>query len=178
MPGNSAREPLNMHRTEFFGKFRGRVVDNDDPLRRGRLRVSVPQVLEGVEVWALPCVPFAGSDQGFYAMPDVGTGVWVEFEAGDPSFPIWSGCFWADGDITPSDATPTVKFFKTSKFTLRIDDTVGEIVIKNSAGSEITITAIDITQKSPFVKAEAAGGKKTELSAVSFNVNDGALEVL
>jgi uncharacterized protein involved in type VI secretion and phage assembly len=176
MPETAAKE-LQM-RTDFFGKYRGTIVDNVDPLKRGRLKVAVPQVLETVQVWALPCVPFAGSDQGFYAMPDVGTGVWVEFEAGDPSFPIWTGFFWGDGDIASADAKPSVKFFKTKKFTLRIDDTVGEILIKNASGSEIKITALEITQKSQFVKAEAAGGKKTELSAISFNVNNGGLEVL
>jgi uncharacterized protein involved in type VI secretion and phage assembly len=131
-----------------------------------------------VEVWAMPCVPYAGDGVGFYAMPPTGTGVWVEFEAGDPSFPIWVGCFWADGEIDSSDATPTVKFWKTDRFTLRVDDTVGEITIENATGSSITISALAIESKSVSVKCEATGGKKTELSAISFSVNDGAFEVL
>lgn len=164
--------------TEYFGKYRGVVVKNDDPLKRGRLKVQVPQVLGKVEVWALPCVPYAGRDRGFFAMPEVDTGVWIEFEAGDPSFPIWVGCFWSQGDISSEDASPNIKFFKTEKFTLRIDDDVGEIVIENDSESSITITATEIEIKSSTVTTEATGGKKTELSAVSFNVNDGALEVL
>lgn len=163
---------------KFFGKYRGRVRDNLDPLGRGRLRVQVPQVLGDVEVWALPCVPFAGDGVGFFAMPPTGTGVWVEFEAGDPSFPIWVGCFWGDGEIDRADSLPTVKFWKTDKFTLRVDDLLGEISVENSSGSSIKITAIDITTKAPFVRSEATGGKKTELSAISFSVNDGAFEVL
>jgi uncharacterized protein involved in type VI secretion and phage assembly len=161
-----------------FGKYRGRVRDNLDPLRRGRLEVLVPAVLGDVPVWAMPCVPYAGPNLGFYAMPEVGTGVWVEFEAGDVSFPIWSGCFWNTDDIDSADADPTVKFFKTKKFTLRVDDGNGEIVIKNDSGSEITLTAQDILHKSSTVKQEAAGGRKTELSSASFKVNDGSLEVL
>ena len=163
---------------QFFGKFRGVVKNNSDSLGRGRLLVVVPQVLENQEVWAMPCVPYAGKERGFFAMPDVGTGVWVEFEAGNPSFPIWVGCFWNKDDIPSADSKPEIKFFKTKKFTLRIDDSVGEVTLENESGSQVVLTATDITVKSSTVKTEATGGKKTELSAVSFSVNDGALEVL
>jgi len=163
---------------QFFGKFRGIVKNNADSLGRGRLLVVVPQVLENQEVWAMPCVPYAGKERGFFAMPDVGTGVWVEFEAGNPSFPIWVGCFWNKDDIPSADSKPEIKFFKTKKFTLRIDDSVGEVTLENESGSQVVLTATDITVKSSTVKTEATGGKKTELSAVSFSVNDGALEVL
>jgi uncharacterized protein involved in type VI secretion and phage assembly len=164
--------------SEYFGKYRGVVTENVDTLGRGRLRVQVPQVLGKVQVWAMPCVPYAGKDRGFFAMPEVGTGVWIEFEAGDPSFPIWVGCFWDKNDISSSDANPKIKFWKTTKFTFRIDDGTGEIVIENDSGSRITISATELVVKSSTVRSEATGGKKTELSAVSFNVNDGALEVL
>jgi uncharacterized protein involved in type VI secretion and phage assembly len=162
----------------FFGKYRGVVKDNADTLGRGRLLVVVPQVLEEQAVWAMPCVPYAGKDRGFFAMPDAGTGVWVEFEAGNPSFPIWTGCFWNKDDIPSADSAPQIKFFKTKKFTLRIDDSVGEVTIENESGSQVLLTATDVTVKSSTVKTEATGGKKTELSAVCFSVNDGALEVL
>jgi uncharacterized protein involved in type VI secretion and phage assembly len=162
----------------FFGKFRGVVKNNKDSLGRGRLLVVVPQVLENQEVWAMPCVPYAGKERGFFAMPDAGTGVWIEFEAGNPSFPIWVGCFWNKDDIPSADSKPEIKFFKTKKFTLRIDDSVGEVTIENESGSQVVLTATDVTVKSSTVKTEATGGKKTELSAVSFSVNDGALEVL
>ncbi len=100
---------------EFFGKYRGVVKSNQDPLGRGRLQVIVPQVLENSPAWAMPCVPYAGKERGFFAMPDVGTGVWVEFEAGNPSFPIWTGCFWNKDDIPRADSVPEIKFFKTKK---------------------------------------------------------------
>jgi uncharacterized protein involved in type VI secretion and phage assembly len=178
MPGASSEAIPRTEPTLFFGKYRGIVKDNKDSLKRGRLQVIVPQVLEAHPVWAMPCVPYAGKERGFFAMPDVGTGVWIEFEAGNPSFPIWVGCFWNKDDIPAADAKPEIKFFKTKKFTLRIDDSVGEVTIENESGSQIVLTAQDVTVKSSTVKTEATGGKKTELSAVSFSVNDGALEVL
>jgi uncharacterized protein involved in type VI secretion and phage assembly len=169
---------LTEPRREFFGKYRGTVVDNADPTKRGRLRVQAPAVLGTVEVWAMPCVPYAGPQLGFYAMPENGTGVWIEFEAGDPSYPIWTGFFWGKDDIDQADADPKIKFFKTKKFTLRIDDGNGEIVIENDSGSQIKLTSNEILHKSSTVKQEAAGGRKTDLSSASFKVNDGSLEVL
>ncbi|BBA36202.1 uncharacterized protein sS8_4272 [Methylocaldum marinum] len=165
-------------RTQYYGKYRGTVVDNVDPNKRGRLQVTVPAVLDTKQVWAMPCVPYAGPSLGFYAMPEVGTGVWIEFEAGDVSYPIWTGCFWAENDVDQADADPRIKFFKTRKFTLRIDDGNGEIIIENDSGSQIKLTAQEILHKSSTVRQEAAGGRKTELSAASYKVNDGAMEVL
>jgi hypothetical protein len=178
MPDEATQRLLESQHNKFFGKYRGLVTDNRDPLLRGRLKVQVPQVLGESEVFALPCVPYAGKDVGFFALPKTGTVVWVEFEAGDPSYPIWTGCTWALGDISAADAIPEVKFIKTDKFTLRIDDLVGEITIENQAGSQIVVGPLEVKIKSAAVNTEATGGRKTALTAVSFSVNDGAMEVL
>lgn len=83
---------------EFFGKYRGQVANNRDPMNLGRIQVQAPTVLgAGRSSWAMPCVPYAGPQVGFYAMPPIGASVWVEFEGGDPDYPIWSGCFWETG---------------------------------------------------------------------------------
>lgn len=177
MTESEAQQPTRQ-RVEYLGKYRGQVVDNQDPTKRGRLQVIVPQVLGTTQVWALPCVPYAGAAAGLYAMPDVGTGVWVEFEAGDASHPIWVGCFWNVGDIDQADADPDIKFFKTKKFTLRIDDQAGEVLIENAGGTKIQLTSSQLLNKSSTIRQEAAGGKVTELSAAAFLVNNGAMEVL
>ena len=52
-------------RSRYFGKYRGTVTDNADPTSRGRLKVNVPAVLGDLEVWAMPCVPYAGDGVGF-----------------------------------------------------------------------------------------------------------------
>lgn len=161
----------------FFGKYRGIVKDNADPTGRGRLQVTVPAVMGEEPVWALPCVPYAGKDVGFFALPDEGTGVWVEFEAGDPSYPIWVGCFWADDEIAKKDAVPTVKFFKTKRVTIRIDDTVGELVIENAAGSSFKLTPLEISQESQTITNQV-GTKKTILTPVHFDVHNGAFTVV
>ena len=117
----------------FYGKYRGLVSDNLDPLGRGRLKAQVPEVLGDVDTgWALPCAPYAGSDAGLFAVPPAGAGVWIEFEAGDVARPIWSGCWWGDGDV-PDSAVPQQKVFKSEKgLRVRLDDLTQEIVISDA----------------------------------------------
>jgi len=80
---------------EFLGKFRGEVVDNNDPLRLGRIKTAVPAISEHYLTWALPCLPFNGGTQpDQYTIPPIGCKVWIEFERGDPDYPIWVGIFF------------------------------------------------------------------------------------
>jgi uncharacterized protein involved in type VI secretion and phage assembly len=172
-------------RYRHFGKYRGTISDNGDSTNRGRLKVRVPAVLGDLEVWAMPCVPYAGDKVGFYFLPEPGTGVWVEFEAGDPSYPIWSGFFWTD-DQLPDDATDAKKkLVRTNSSTLRIDDDNKEIELSADDGGNFKI-ADDIvstrdqaahTVSTSGVTSEI-GGQKTELTQSSFSVNAGALEVM
>ncbi|BAY24877.1 Rhs element Vgr protein [Calothrix sp. NIES-2100] len=85
---------------KFFGKYRGQVTNSQDPLNLGRIQVRVAAIYgEGIENWALPATPYAGKDIGFFTVPPVGSNVWVEFEGGDTDYPIWSGCFWGEGEL-------------------------------------------------------------------------------
>ena len=78
---------------KYYGKFRGRVLQNLDPLRLGRIQAEVPSISGMMPNRCMPCVPYA-KDVGDIAIPPVGTNVWIEFEGGDLNYPIWSGCFW------------------------------------------------------------------------------------
>lgn len=167
----------------WFGKYRGTVSDNADPTNRGRLKVKVPSVLGTVEAWAMPCVPYAGASVGFYSLPEPGTGVWVEFEAGDPSYPIWSGCFWADNEL-PDPGGAAIKIWKTEKLTVRIDDDGDELKLETTSGSKVTLES-DIksesggathTVGSAGVVSELSSGK-VEVKAAAVIVNGGAWEV-
>lgn len=79
----------------YYGKYRGCVLHNVDPLNLGRIQARVPDV-SGLSptTWALPCVPIAGRQSGVFVVPAVGSGVWIEFEQGDPDHPIWVGGYW------------------------------------------------------------------------------------
>ena len=127
-------------RNRYFGKYRGLVSDNDDPTARGRIKVKVPAVLGTLEVWAMPCVSYAGDGVGTYLLPPAGSGVWVEFEGGDPAYPIWTGAFWADGEL-PEDnggaqATPPLKIIRTEQgLMVALDDDGQTITVSDENGS-------------------------------------------
>ena len=131
------------HTTRHYGKYRGTVTDNADPRSQGRIRVQVPEILADVDSgWALPCAPFAGDKLGAYAIPPVGAGVWVEFEAGDPSRPIWVGGWWSS-DKVPTDeagstATPDVKVSRSVEgLLLAFHDDTKTIALSDSDGQNI-----------------------------------------
>jgi uncharacterized protein involved in type VI secretion and phage assembly len=132
---------------QYYGKYRGVVVDNADPEKLGRLKLKVPSLLaEQVTAWALPCMPFGGlAAQGLFCVPDVGAQVWVEFEAGDLSNPLWTGVFWqASGDapVDYPDDQPTTKAWKTTKgHVLEFEDADDkeQVKLEHSSGSNVVL---------------------------------------
>jgi uncharacterized protein involved in type VI secretion and phage assembly len=159
----------------FLGKYRGVVTDNNDPQKRGRLIIRVPDVLGNNDSgWALPCLPYAGDQVGLYTIPPVKAWVWVEFEQGDPDYPIWSGCFWEEGQWPTKFADLKNKVLKTEMCTITLanqDGSNGEITIETSSGAKITLNenGIEIV--------DGKGGSVT-LESAQLSVNQGALEVV
>jgi hypothetical protein len=131
---------LERQTDRFYGKYRGLVVNNLDPLSRGRLQAMVPEVLgETPSTWALPCAPYAGMGSGLFTIPPVGAGVWIEFEAGDVSRPVWSGTWWAAGEVPMDEkgtpAQPTTKILRSDfGLIIALDDLAQSITISDSAG--------------------------------------------
>lgn len=177
----------------FYGKYRGKVTNNVDPMNLGRVQVTVPSVYGSDQLsWAMPCVPYAGNQVGFFMLPDIHTSVWVEFEGGDPSYPIWSGCFWENGEL-PTDATsPAKKLIKTTGILLKFDDTSGNGGVQLKTDGSVTNTALSMKFDSQGLLLEASPAtlqlttqamtlKLTSASVVlsngSVNLNQGALEV-
>lgn len=139
---------------KFYGKYRGQVVDNQDPLKRGRIRAKVQNLLDDQETgWCESSVPFGGmEDYGFFMVPEVGSSVWIEFEAGDLSMPIWSGVWYSSNSI-PSEAKGTVdpskKIIKTKKgHIIMFDDTDGNEKIIIQDKTQNNLIEIDSVQNS------------------------------
>lgn len=155
-------------RSRFYGKYRGTVTDVDSDTLR--IKAKVPAVLQEQRTgWCRPCVPYAGDQVGLAFLPEVGTGVWIEFEGGDPSYPIWSGCYWRDGEIPP-DATPTVKAIVTkAPHKILLDDDGQSITISDSNDNTVTLDGSGITLQ--------RGTKKIVISDSEVSVNNGALQV-
>ena len=155
----------------FYGKYRGTVADNQDPSGLGRVCVKVPGLLPPEGRWAEPCVPYTGPGAGLFAIPPKNTGVWVEFEAGNLSRPIWVGCWWGKGQV-PAQAAPPLKLLRTeSGHTVLLDDTPNgeqvKVTSKHGATVVLDSAGVHITNR----------GQKVELTANSVIINGGALEV-
>jgi uncharacterized protein involved in type VI secretion and phage assembly len=162
----------------FYGKYRGTVTDNKDPLMIGRVRAKVPDVMGDLESgWAMPCAPFGGSGMGFFALPKVGAGVWIEFEHGDPDYPIWAGCWFGSvAEIPPLLLTPPYKkvMIKTEGgHSILLDDTpgIGGITLETSGGQKIVINSMGI-------EIDNGQGGTIKLTGPQVSVNNGALEVI
>ena len=137
-PSGGARETAR-----HYGKYRGTVRDNQDRRNLGRITARVPEVLGNVDSgWALPCAPYSGDKTGAFTVPAPGAGVWIEFEAGDVSRPIWSGCWWTGGKL-PTDeggaeATPDVKIIRSEQgLMLALHDDSQVIAVSDATGNNI-----------------------------------------
>jgi uncharacterized protein involved in type VI secretion and phage assembly len=160
---------LDRIRNKYFGKYRGTVTEVDASTLR--IKAKVPAVLgKQATGWCMPCVPYAGDSVGFAFLPEVGSGVWIEFEAGDVSYPVWTGCYWRS-DEQPSDAAPAVKAIVTKAgHKILLDDDAGSITISDSNENKITMDSSGLTLE--------RGSQKVVISDSEVSVNDGALEVM
>jgi uncharacterized protein involved in type VI secretion and phage assembly len=170
VPDRALEDLVEHLRTRFYGLYRGVVTDNDDPATLGRVKAQVPAVFGEVEsAWCMPCVPYAGPQVGVVFLPEIGSGVWIEFEGGDVSYPIWVGCYWRGGEL-PSDVAPDVKVIvTTSPLEVKLDDGAGSITVTDANGNTATLDSSGITLSN--------GGMQVVVSSSSVSVNSGALEV-
>jgi uncharacterized protein involved in type VI secretion and phage assembly len=162
------QDAIDTLRGRFYGKYRGTVTQVDAGTMR--IKANVPSVLGSTESgWALPCVPYAGDSVGFAFLPEVGSAVWIEFEGGNVSFPIWTGGFWLNDQI-PGDAAADVKVIVTKQLKLLFDDDQDSITIQDSNGNSVKLDSNGITLSN--------GSQSVQVSDSEVNVNSGALEVM
>lgn len=165
---------------QFFGKYRGVVLNNVDPMQQGRIQVQVPDVTGLAPAsWAAPCVPVAGLQTGMVALPIPGSGVWVEFEQGDPDHPIWTGCFWGSAAEVPAlalatpPAVPAITLQTPLQNGITVSDLpgpTGGIMIKSASGATLIVNDTGIY-------IQNGKGAMITLVGPSVTVNNGALVV-
>jgi len=167
-----------MNGSRYYGKYRGKVENNVDPEQLGRVQLSCAAVLgEGKLGWAMPCSPFAGKGVGWFTVPPVGANVWVEFEGGDPDYPILAGCFWATGEVPAQPAAAEMKVWKTDGVTLTIRDVQGGGGLTIDVSPPIVSTPLSLKFSSSGIEL-VNGASKIALASTGVSVNDGALEVV
>ncbi|QIG49847.1 hypothetical protein G5V57_20255 [Nordella sp. HKS 07] len=177
---SAARPETSRSGTKVFGKHKGTVASNLDPEGYGRIQAFVPRVLKGVPSgWAWPCVPYGGPTSGFFSVPPPGAGVWIEFEDGDTSQPIWTGCYWGRGELPkkpPGETSlPTTRIWRTETgLTVVMDDKAQTLTLTdgaalnsvevNVANGTVTVKgAMEIVSSAPLVRH---GSDSAEESAV------------
>jgi len=156
----------------FPGLYAAGVSDADDPMHAGRVKVTVPAVFDqtspDASVWARPCFPW-----GHVFIPEVGDKVWVAFENGDPTAPVWLGQ-WYPADAMPAAAavSPPVKRLIHSKsgHEILLDDTPGAekvVIHSKSAAQQIVLDETPGTEK---VTISDKGGCSIELAATGITI--------
>jgi len=169
-----------MSEEKYFGKYRGTVINNVDPEQRGRIQVMVPDVSNiMLSSWAMPCLPIGGMQMGMFAVPPIGAGVWVEFEQGDPDYPVWVGCFWGLVAEVPSLAltVPPAVSGITLQTTLMngivisdVPGPTGGIMLKSTTGATIIVNDTGIY-------IQNGKGASIVMAGPTVTINQGALVV-
>jgi uncharacterized protein involved in type VI secretion and phage assembly len=167
-------------RRRYYGKYRGTVVNNADPMQQGRIQAMVPDVTGPIpSTWAMACVPITGKQSGIWALPQIGTGVWIEYEQGDPNYPIWSGCWWGSAAEPPALAlaaapgVPSIVLQTQGQSTVMISDVpgaAGGILLKTRTGAMISISETGIIISN-------GQGASIAMTGPTVTVNAGALVV-
>lgn len=169
----------------YWGKYRGTVINNIDPDMRGRLLCMVPDVQSLIPTtWCEPCTPLAGPTgppMGVYMVPPIGAGVWVEFEQGDPNFPIWVGCRWGSTADIPSLAksglpvSPSIVLQTAGQNMVVISDLPGPAggILIQSGATTLSISQTGVSITAPKVEIKAATISLTGIT----DINQGALKV-
>lgn len=170
---------------KYYGKYRGTVVFNIDPEQRGRIKVTLSDVSNAIPpTWAMPCLPLGGPQMGMFSIPPVGSSVWIEFEQGDPNYPIWTGCFW-ERELSMAEipsmarlvppAVPGITFQTPLQNGIIISDMpptplTGGIILKSTTGVMITVNDAGI-----FI--QNGKGASIDIVGPSVIINKGALTI-
>ncbi len=169
-----------MTATKYYGKYRGTVVQNVDPQQLGRIQALVPDVSPAPSSWAMPCVPLAGKSMGSYVVPQLGAGVWIEYEQGDPDYPVWTGGFWGSVAEVPAlalagnPASPSIVVQTGLQNSLVLSDVpgpTGGIMLKSPTGAMILVNDVGITISN-------GKGATIVLNGPTVTINNGALVVV
>lgn len=172
----------------YYGKYRGVVMNNIDFEQRGRIQVIVADVPTlASPTWAMPCMPVGGLQNGFFTVPPVGAGVWVEFEQGDPDYPIWVGCFWGSNAEVPALATLTPPgvpgitmqtVFQNAIILNDVPGPVGGIILQSASKASIIVNDTGIYINNGKGASILLVGPSITVSGKPVTVNEGALTVL
>ena len=165
----------------YYGKYRGTVINNVDPMQIGRIQVMVPDVSALIPTsWAMPCVPIAGKQMGTFFVPQIGAGVWIEFEQGNPDYPVWVGGYWGIVAEVPVlalagiPASPNIVLQTAAQNTIVVSDLpgpTGGIMLKSTTGATIIVNDTGIY-------IQNGKGASLIMAGPTVTINNGALVIV
>jgi hypothetical protein len=131
----------------YYGIYRGTVESVEEGDNLGIISVKIPDVFGPDHTLSRvrPCSPFAGDKHGFVAIPEPGDGVWIQFEAGKTSLPVWVGFWWASGEMPEPKGKLVRSFITTKGHKFVLDDDADEVTLLHSGGAEMKMTGSDVT---------------------------------
>lgn len=156
----------NPNNMKYTGIYRGKVLDNSDSEKLGRIKVEVVGIFSGITSaylpWAVPGLPLfcgAGSGFGWFGVPAVGSWVWCFFEEGDYQQPVYFSEA-PDGihGFPTDDGYPDSRGFVTPGGHSFVLDDNGDITIVHSGGAKATLspTSAKLSMGDSSVEVEAA----------------------
>ena len=173
---------LSLRGLETFGRYystyRGFILKNEDPSGRDMLFVHIPAItgLNRQGMWAYPKGVYksSGSGASIHLVPEIGDMVWIEFEFGDPKFPIWSFGHLKENKSSSKHAgtgAGVASFTSKKGHVIAIDDDQNLIEVLHSNGNQILLDSesINITHKD---------GNKMVITKDQITFNDGSNEGL
>ncbi|HET7771612.1 MAG TPA: VgrG-related protein, partial [Chloroflexota bacterium] len=136
--------------TGRYGGVVSAVVTNNKPTDAryaGQVKVKFPWLSDSEESrWARIAAPSAGSDRGFFFLPEINDEVLVAFEHGDINRPYVVGGLWNGKDLPPRDARAIVATDGRVKQRV-IKSRTGHTVILDDSDETPGITIVDRTEK-------------------------------
>jgi len=172
---------------QYFGKYSAVVKDNSDAQKLGTVKVSVPTLFPENELMdARAALPF-----GWFFIPENEAPVWVEFEGGDSTLPLWTGMQSLSGKY-PSELDldpPQKRALKTAAGHLILfDDKSGEELIRiveavhsheivlDQNGIKVTdgVNNQTLTFDSSGVKASLQSGASVTITSSGITVDAGS----
>lgn len=165
---------------QYWGVYGGTVANRDDPEGLGRIKVSIPGLIDEESNWALP--RSGGSKNwGSIHIPPVGADVFVQFLNGDIDHPIWEPGPFGLGEEFPEHESADVSVWGVGPFRMVIDNREGVKtatfkIVKTVAGNEESICELLFNADTNSVRLYATSALQVEAGGI-IDVDASAVQV-
>lgn len=161
---------------KYYGKYRAYVVDVNDPLKMGRIRVDCPKITGGLTQWCMPCIQAVYDNGGDFHFPKIGETVFIEFEDGDFKYPIYTGGWFKEGTNPLPDYDPDLRIISWNDNIIYMEK--NRLTIKN-VKSEVVLNNADVEIKAAD-NVSISGSKNISVqtpSQISINSSDSSISL-